>query len=127
MKCSAESSASAPSASPQPLTVDHYNILTDDFFDSLTTALEDMQQDRREVDVEYSSGVLTLIYPPHGTYVINKQPPSRQIWLSSPVSGPKRFDYVGGTKWIYLKDGTDLEALLLDELGVTLELEGLEG
>jgi hypothetical protein len=22
----------------------------------------------------------------HGTYVINKQPPNKQIWLSSPVS-----------------------------------------
>uniref|UniRef100_A0A914RUA2 Frataxin n=1 Tax=Parascaris equorum TaxID=6256 RepID=A0A914RUA2_PAREQ len=25
-----------------------------------------------------------------GTYVINKQTPNRQIWLSSPISGPKR-------------------------------------
>lgn len=26
--------------------------------------------------------------------MLNKQPPNRQIWLSSPVSGPKRFDWV---------------------------------
>jgi frataxin len=31
------------------------------------------------------SGVLTLNLGTHGTYVINKQPPNKQIWLSSPV------------------------------------------
>lgn len=30
------------------------------------------------------SGVLTLSLGPHGTYVINKQPPNKEIWLSSP-------------------------------------------
>ncbi len=30
------------------------------------------------------SGVLTLRLGPRGTYVINKQPPNKQIWLSSP-------------------------------------------
>lgn len=29
-----------------------------------------------------------------GTYVLNKQPPNKQIWLSSPISGPKRYDWV---------------------------------
>ncbi|CAG8672120.1 6530_t:CDS:2, partial [Paraglomus brasilianum] len=36
-------------------------------------------------DVEYSSGVLTLKLGSSGTYVINKQPPNKQIWLSSPI------------------------------------------
>jgi frataxin len=31
------------------------------------------------------SGVITLDLGQHGTYVINKQPPNKQIWLSSPV------------------------------------------
>ena len=31
------------------------------------------------------SGVLTLDLGQHGTYVINKQPPNKQIWLSSPI------------------------------------------
>lgn len=30
------------------------------------------------------SGVLTLDLGDKGTYVINKQPPNKQIWLSSP-------------------------------------------
>lgn len=70
-----------------------------------------------------------------GTYVINKQPPNKQIWLSSPVSGPKRFDYVivsdgqeqkegtatGG--WVYLRDGATLNELLLEETGIDPEPE----
>lgn len=31
------------------------------------------------------SGVLTLKLGDKGTYVINKQPPNKQIWLSSPI------------------------------------------
>ena len=67
-----------------------------------------------------------------GTYVINKQPPNKQIWLSSPITGPKRFDWVmkdgmqqkegtGEGDWIYLRDGTSLTDLLRDELDVSLE------
>lgn len=70
---------------------------------------------------------------PHGTYVINKQPPNKQIWLSSPLSGPKRYDYVvtsegqeskqdtatGG--WVYLRDGSSLSELLQEETGINLE------
>ena len=67
-----------------------------------------------------------------GVYVINKQPPNKQIWLSSPTSGPKRFDYVmlgdgqqdkqdtASGDWIYLRDGSKLTDILRDELGVDI-------
>jgi frataxin len=35
--------------------------------------------------VPTQNGVVTLRLGVHGTYVLNKQPPNRQIWLSSPV------------------------------------------
>jgi frataxin len=58
-----------------------------DFFD----VLPDRVKTHADFDVSYSMGVLTVqIGPPVGTYVINKQTPNRQIWLSSPISGPKR-------------------------------------
>lgn len=78
------------------------------------------------------AGVLNITYPPNGTYVLNKQPPNKQIWLSSPISGPKRFDWVvtgesmhqkegaGSGDWVYLRDGTSLTALLRKELGITV-------
>lgn len=80
------------------------------------------------------AGVLTLAFPPIGTYVINKQPPNKQIWLSSPTSGPKRYDYVvvgegqhqkeggGAGDWIYIRDGSSLCEVFLKEIGVDVRL-----
>ena len=84
------------------------------------------------------AGVLSITLPPNGTYIINKQPPNKQIWLSSPVSGPKRYDWVlegesmhqkeggGQGDWVYLRDGSSLTDLLRKEIGVTLDLHGHE-
>lgn len=85
------------------------------------------------------AGVLSITLPqPIGTYIINKQPPNKQIWLSSPQSGPKRFDWVlggesmdqkegGGTgDWIYLRDGTSLTDLLRKELNIEVDIVGHE-
>lgn len=78
------------------------------------------------------SGVLTLKFPPAGTYVINKQPPNKQIWLSSPISGPKRYDYAvlsegqdakegtGAGGWVYMRDGSTLAELLEAEIGIDM-------
>jgi frataxin len=81
--------------------------------------------------------VLTVKLGSHGTYVINKQTPNRQVWLSSPVSGPFRYDHRpaavggggdasasssdGGDYWVYARDGHGLEAKL------EREIEGLIG
>lgn len=74
-----------------------------------------------QYDVSYSSGVLTL-YLDKGTYVLNKQPPNQQIWLSSPVSGPKRYEFKElMNAWVNVKDGTKIKALLDDELSEILK------
>jgi len=81
------------------------------------------------------AGVLNVSVPGIGTYVLNKQPPNKQIWLSSPISGPKRYDwivegdrmhekqetreFVNG-QWIYLRDGSNLTDLLNEELTLRL-------
>ncbi|TLS25096.1 hypothetical protein PpBr36_07016 [Pyricularia pennisetigena] len=115
---------------PAPLEESEYHDLADEYLDNVLSKLEDVAEQRPDVDVEYSSGVLTLAFPPLGTYVINKQPPNKQIWLSSPVSGPKRYDYViigdgqnqkegtGLGDWVYLRDGSTLSGLLMEELNV---------
>jgi frataxin len=85
-----------------------------DKFDCLTEDLDDGQA--KYYDVEYSSGVLNIkLGPKHGTYVLNKQSPNFQIWLSSPSSGPKRFDFVDNT-WIYKRTNESLHALLSQEI-----------
>ncbi|KAI9706406.1 MAG: Mitochondrial chaperone Frataxin [Candelina mexicana] len=115
------------------LSNDDYHRASDTFMDELVRKLEALQEEREDVDVEFSAGVLTVSFPPAGTYVINKQPPNKQIWLSSPISGPKRYDWVvlgesmhqkegGGVggNWVYLRDHSTLSDLIRKELGVTV-------
>jgi len=114
------------------LSDEQYQELSDEYMDMIVEKLEELHEEREDVDLEYSAGVLTLTFPPAGTYVINKQPPNKQIWLSSPISGPKRYDFVvssegqdskegtGEGEWIYLRDGSSLHELLLKEVGIDL-------
>ncbi|KAL9046251.1 MAG: hypothetical protein Q9214_000869 [Letrouitia sp. 1 TL-2023] len=143
------SSSSTRTSAPTPLSPDAYHGLADKFFHNLIRRLEALQEERDDVDSDYSAGVLTITFPPHGTYVINKQPPNKQIWLSSPVSGPKRYDWLGeqprveeskkgedgspvvddvAGDWVYMRDGSLLSELLKGELGVDMDskLEGDE-
>ena len=70
-----------------------------------------------ESDVNLSGGVLTVVLPPFGTYVINKQTPNRQIWLSSPLSGPARFDFDPERRtWVYSHTKESLHDLLDREI-----------
>jgi len=94
--------------------------------DTLLEELEVMIEDHGDpsYEVEYHSGVLTLKLGDAGTYVINKQPPNKQIWLSSPFSGPKRYDYIEADRsWRYSRDNTTLDELLNEELGRTFTMK----
>ncbi|XP_066460295.1 frataxin, mitochondrial [Eleutherodactylus coqui] len=74
-----------------------------------------------DYDVTFGNGVLTIKVGGNiGTYVINKQTPNRQIWLSSPTSGPKRYDWTG-KNWVYSHDGVSLHQLLEQELSLALK------
>uniref|UniRef100_A0A8C9BL14 Frataxin, mitochondrial n=1 Tax=Phocoena sinus TaxID=42100 RepID=A0A8C9BL14_PHOSS len=55
-----------------------------------------------------------------GTYVINKQTPNEQIWLSSPSSVRKRYDWTG-RNGVYSHDGVSLHELLATELTQALK------
>jgi len=79
-----------------------------------------------DYDVNYASGVITVkLGRGRGTYVINKQTPNKQIWFSSPHSGPKRYDFVCG-RWIYKHDGVCLHQLLTEELSIVLQDSSLD-
>uniref|UniRef100_A0A671PQG1 Frataxin, mitochondrial n=1 Tax=Sinocyclocheilus anshuiensis TaxID=1608454 RepID=A0A671PQG1_9TELE len=98
-----------------------YERLADETLDALAEYLEDLTDESftgMDYDVVFSNGVLTVkVGSDHGTYVINKQTPNRQIWLSSPTSGPKRY-YWTGKRWVYAHDGVALHNLLSKELSV---------
>ncbi|MCJ1465968.1 Mitochondrial chaperone Frataxin [Pseudocyphellaria aurata] len=145
---STSTSRESISLEPESISLEEYSEIADAYFDSILTRLEHLEQERADVECEYSvrspfpppdslslaypeqqAGVVTLTFPPHGIYVLNKQPPNKQIWLSSPVSGPKRYDYVrlpdGRFDWVYLRDGSLLTDLLSGELG--MDVLGGEG
>lgn len=71
-----------------------------------------------EFEISYASGVLTLNLPERGTWVINKQTPTQQLWWSSPISGPKRFEFnEKHGQWVLTKDETEsITNLLADEV-----------
>ncbi|KAL8282665.1 hypothetical protein RB600_005894 [Gaeumannomyces tritici] len=110
-KISDEDLKAAPVMTAAPLEDAEYHELADEYLEGVLGKFEDLQDQRPEVDVEFS-------------------PPNKQIWLSSPITGPKRYDWVvigdgqaekEGTAsgdWIYLRDGSSLSQLILEELDV---------
>lgn len=96
-----------------------YHPIADDALATIQDAIDDVLDSKTGIDYEISvaSGVLTLSLPPHGTWVINKQTPNQQLWWSSPLSGPKRFEYDDDDHvWISTKDGLALGPLLVQEI-----------
>ncbi|OAY82087.1 frataxin, mitochondrial [Ananas comosus] len=126
-RASFSSRASDIDESQAPAAIDYrsmmpeeeFHRLADDTIHSLQEKFEEygdsLQMDG--YDVDYGNHVLTLKLGSLGTYVINKQTPNRQIWLSSPVSGPSRFDWDSATKgWVYRRTKAKLLQLLEEEL-----------
>ncbi|XP_043802441.1 frataxin homolog, mitochondrial [Apis laboriosa] len=105
--------------STQELTSVQFEKVSDETLTSLTEHFDELVEQAihlSDADVSYGDGVLTVKFgDSYGTYVINRQSPNRQIWLSSPKSGPKRYDFIDG-KWIYKYDGKSLHELLDDEI-----------
>ncbi|XP_053858839.1 frataxin, mitochondrial isoform X1 [Vidua macroura] len=101
-----------------------YEKLAEETLDSLADFFEDLTDKPftpEDYDVSLGSGVLTVkLGGDMGTYVINKQTPNRQIWLSSPTSGPKRYDWTG-RNWVYSHDKVSLHELLSKEFSTALK------
>jgi len=74
------------------------------------------EQDKEaSIDVDLQGDILNL-ETGKGIYVINKQSAAKEIWLSSPVSGPYHFFYEQG-KWKN-RAGLELMAILAEELNI---------
>lgn len=110
-----------------PAAIDYGSVLKEDEFHRLSNATVHHLQEKLEeygdtveidgFDVDYGNEVLTLKLGDLGTYVLNKQTPNRQIWLSSPLSGPSRFDWDGNAQsWVYRRTKANLVKLLESEL-----------
>ncbi|XP_047381070.1 frataxin, mitochondrial [Sciurus carolinensis] len=111
---------------PGSLDETAYERLAEETLDALAEFFEDLADKPctlEDYDVSFGGGVLTVkLGGDLGTYVINKQTPNKQIWLSSPSSGPKRYDWTG-KNWVYSHDGVSLHELLATELTEALKTE----
>ncbi|CAG9322162.1 YFH1 [Blepharisma stoltei] len=94
------------------LNENQYSKVSAAFLDKIAEQCEELECFE---DVELSDGVVTLKCKEEKTYIINKQSPNKQIWLSSPISGPKRYDFVNNG-WVNATDGHKLIDLLSKEL-----------
>jgi frataxin len=86
-------------------TVSEYHTIADEALEDIQDAVEEALENKGvpEFEVTFASGVLTMVLPPHGTWVINKQTPNQQLWWSSPISGPRRYEYEDG-EWVFTRD-----------------------
>jgi len=119
------------SSTPSGIDEITYTSLVNETLESLGDKFSELIEDHSAfegADVTLSDGVLTVnLGSEFGIYVINKQTPNKQIWLSSPISGPQRFDFVrGGSEgssvvaqdsWIYSHSGQSLHQVLDREIG----------
>ena len=82
-----------------PLDDTTYEKLAEETLDSLAEFFEDLADKPyilEDYDVSFGNGVLTIkLGGDLGTYMVNKQTPNKQIWLSSPSSGPKHYNWTG--------------------------------
>lgn len=81
-----------------------------------------LEEGLAEADIDLRGGILTIELEDGRQYVINKHAPTRQVWLSSPVSGAAHFepDAASGN-WRSTRGGAILTELLATELGVSFD------
>ncbi|CAN0914734.1 Frataxin, mitochondrial [Linum grandiflorum] len=110
-----------------PAAIDYRSLLQENEFHELAdSTIHDLQDKLEEYgdtvqvdgfDIDYGNEVMTLELGELGTYVLNKQTPNRQLWLSSPVSGPSRFDWDRDAEaWIYQRTKASLARVFESEL-----------
>ena len=93
-----------------------FQTLADATLARLLETLEEAVGETADVDLE--EGILTVDLPSGGRYVINKNLPNRQIWLSSPVSGAAHYAYEPTQGWQNTRGGETLHAVLEHELAI---------
>lgn len=96
-----------------------YHSLADKTIQHIVDLVDDALGDEYDADIQNS--VATIETPKGGKYIINKQAPSQQIWLSSPISSATHFAWDEPAQaWVSTKDANiRLHELLGREFGLT--------
>lgn len=89
-----------------------FELLAKASLDSIAESLEELDASG-ELELEYQNGIITITLDSGKQFIVNKHAPSKQIWLSSPISGGLHFSHNDGWK---LADGRELETMLMAEI-----------
>jgi len=54
--------------------------------------------DADDPDIDLAGGILTLVLADKRKFILNKHAPTRQLWLSSPVSGASHYAFDQATQ-----------------------------
>ena len=85
-----------------------------DLVDHVLSTIEDVVEDSGfSIDIENVGGVLTLVFPNETQIIINRQTPTRQIWIAT-KSGGYHLNY-DQDREIWEQDGIELFTLLSRE------------
>lgn len=126
-----------------------YDLIADATLDEIVDILGvlEMSDDPalEDVDINCSQGVLNINLGAPGFWVLNKQSPNRQVWWSSPLSGPRRFELKDASPerikalsqtdapvedllscWVCTKHNVDLLSSLRAELQIATGVDILE-
>ncbi|TDH66781.1 hypothetical protein CCR75_001602 [Bremia lactucae] len=111
-------------AKPLQMTETQFVELADKTLHDIQSWLDGIEEMLDDSDIMYTQGVLKIDLGEHGTWVLNRQVPNRQIWWSSPISGPRRYEYhAEGRQWVNTRDSSELTELLHTEI---LNATGIE-
>ncbi|CAD8082096.1 unnamed protein product [Paramecium primaurelia] len=80
--------------------------------------LNDKIENFENVETSLSDGVLNIHLQNEKSFFINRQTPNKQLWYSSPISGPQRFNYLNG-QWVNSKQ-VEIENQLFNEINLLL-------
>ncbi len=93
--------------SPIRLEESDFHERVDDVLTSIENALESVDAD---IDSDINSGILTLEFANRGKVIVNRQTPTREIWVAA-KSGGFHF-YFDGAVWRDTRSNESLESLL---------------
>ena len=105
-------------------TADEFSRQFDRLSDTIQAAVDQPDIEDGDLDLSYSDGVLSIRSRQHGTYVINQHNVTRQVWLSSPISGPSKYNWHRARTAVG-RDGRRREGQWCNERDVGKDLMGL--
>lgn len=76
----------------------------------------DLADDTKQLEADFSEGVLTIQLDSGKVFVVSKHAASKQLWLSSPISGGLHFSYDDVTGHWVLADSRSLAEILAADL-----------